>query len=197
MTLKSKYLSGAHTFARFLDVFDNQRFLIMFRSCMVRHIAFIVSVCDRFCDSCTHQNNYFQDKWKPFFWSSTPSKTWIAQSRAVCQRSGHNSFRNVHRDNNEICIVLLFHALFCLVLCVPAVTRQVATHCPLLVRKRHCFPETVGLVVAAVLYATVPLRILCAVPFLCGRGYSWWACSSVPSCYLLSWVENDFINRFI
>lgn len=68
--------------------------------------------------------------------------------------------------------LLLFHALFCLVLCVPAVTRQVATHCPLSVRKQHCFPETVGLVVAAVLYATVPLGILCAVPFLGGRGCS-------------------------
>ncbi len=138
-----------------------------------------------------------QDKLKPFFWSSTPTKTWIAQSRAVCQRSGHNFFRNVHRDNNEICIVLLFHALFCLVLCVLAVTRKVATHCPLLVRKRHCFPETAGFVVAAVLHATVPLGIACAVPFLGGRGYSWWACSSLPSCYLLSWVENGFINCFI
>ncbi len=59
MTLKSKYLPGAHTFARFLYVFHNQRFLIMFRSCMVWHIAFIISVCDRFCDCCTYQNNYF------------------------------------------------------------------------------------------------------------------------------------------
>lgn len=114
-------------------------------SCMVRHIGFIISVIDRFCDRCTYQNNYFQDHWKPSFWSSTPSTTQIAQSHAVAKKVVELFFCNVHRNNNEICIVLLFHALFCLVLCLPAVTRQVATHCPLLVGKQHCFSETLGL----------------------------------------------------
>lgn len=70
---------------------------------------------------------------------NTHTTTQISQSRVVIL------FCYVHRNDNEICIVLLFHALFCLVLCVPAVTWQVATHCPLLVGKQHCFTETLGL----------------------------------------------------
>ncbi len=118
MTLKSKYLPGAHTFARFLYVFHNQRFLIMFRSCMVWHIAFIISVCDRFCDCCTYQNNYFPRQVKTVLLKQHTLKNMNCTILCSCQRSGRNSFRNVHWDN-EICIVLLFHALFCLVLFSP------------------------------------------------------------------------------
>lgn len=135
VTLKSKYLSGAHRFLRFLDTLTTSA------SCMLCHIVFIILVCDRFCDCCTYQNNYFQDQWKPSFWSSTPSHASFAKKVVVI----FFCFCNVHRNDNEICIVLLFHALFCLVLCVPAVTRQVATHCPLLVGKQHCFSKTLGL----------------------------------------------------
>jgi len=110
-------------------------------SCMVCHIAFIISVIDRFCDRCTYQNNYFQDLSEAEH--HQPHK--LLNPAPFAKKVVKLFICNIHRNNNEICIVLLFHALFCLVLCVPAVTRQVATHCPLLVGKQHCFSETLGL----------------------------------------------------
>ncbi len=132
-----------------------------------------------------------------FFWSSTPSKTWIAQSCARAKEVVVILFVMYTETTMKYALCCCSMLCFAWFFLVPAVTLQVATHCLLLVRKRHCFTETVGLLVAAVLYATGPRGIVCAVPFLGGRGFSWWACSSVPSRYLLSWVENDFINCLI
>lgn len=156
---------------------------------MIGHIAFIILVCDRFSDRYTFKTieNHPSEAAHPYtcrlpkkvvviFFFFFVMYTETTMKYALC-----------------CCSMLCFAWYF--------VSRQS------LGKWLHTAPFWLGSsiaslkpldsVVAAVLYATVPLGILCAVPFLGGRGYSWWVCSLVPSRYLLSWVENDFINCFI
>lgn len=142
-------------------------------SCMLRHIAFIISVIDRFCDCCTYQNNYFQDHWKPSFWSSTPSTTQIAQSHDVCQKSGRINFFVMFTETT-----MKYALCCCSMLCFAwyfvfrkSLGKWLHT-APFWLGSSLASLKHLDSVVAAVLYATVPLGILCAVPFLGGRGYS-------------------------